>query len=70
MPNKLQELKWYQPSTRDWFMTAGFIFGWIALLMIEWHVYPRPPYLDCLPLLTLVAGAGIGELVKRRRDLA
>jgi hypothetical protein len=48
-------------------MYGGFIIGWPVYMLLERHLHPRPPYLEFLPLLTLVAGAGIGELVKRRR---
>ena len=67
MPKGPQGQKWYQLSIRDQFMFGGWVIGWIAYEMIERHVHPQPPYLTFLPILFSVAGAGIGELVKRRR---
>ena len=65
MPKGPQDQKWYRLSLRDQFMFGGFLIGWIAYGIIERHVPPQGAYLTFLPILFTVAGAGIGELVKR-----
>ena len=67
MPKGPNCQKWYRLSIRDQFMFGGFVIGWIAYGIIERHVPPQGAYLTFLPILFMVTGAGIGELVKRRR---
>jgi hypothetical protein len=67
MPKGSQGQKWYRLSIRDQFMFGGFVFGWIAYAIIERHVPPQGAYLTFLPILFMVIGAGIGELVKLKR---
>ena len=67
MPTKPQELKWYQISIRDKFMLAGMFSG---ILLVQWserHLYPVPDYFWTVGLALTLAGAGIGEFVKRRQ---
>jgi hypothetical protein len=67
MPEGSQGQKWYRLSIRDQFMFGGLMIGWIAYAIIERYVHPRPHFLTFLPILFMAAGAGIGELAKRRR---
>jgi hypothetical protein len=67
MPDRSEEYRWYQLSTREQFAFLGFIIGFIATSNIEKLIQQQPLYLECLPILTMLLGAGIGELVKRRR---
>jgi hypothetical protein len=62
-----QARRWYQLSIRDSFLFGGFIVGWATYELIQTHVHPRPHFLEFLPIAVAVLGAGIGELVKRKR---
>ena len=66
MPNRSQERNWFMPSLRDKFMLAGMAFGLLGYAFLRQHIHPEPPLLWLLTPALMVAGAGIGELLKRR----
>jgi hypothetical protein len=67
MPNAPQQQNWFVPSLRDKFMLTGMVLGFLSYGFLQRHIHPAPPFLWLLTPVLMIAGAAIGELVKRRR---
>jgi xanthosine utilization system XapX-like protein len=48
-------------------MLAGMLVGISAYWMIRQRVHPEPSYIVAVPILCMLVGVAIGELVKRWR---
>jgi hypothetical protein len=67
MSNESQGRKWYQLTIRDKFMLTGMLLGISSYGFLQRHFQPEPSFLWLLTPILMLAGAAIGEVVKRRR---
>lgn len=67
MPDRPQERTWFMPSLRDKFMLTGMAVGLLSYSFLQRHIHPEPSFLWLLTPVLMIAGAAIGEVVKRRR---